>query len=138
MTDPSVTGSSATDRGATYWGLALIAFVAEICLVIGAGELGWTLGRHVGMGVGVASAVVGAAGVIVVWGLFFSPKGARRISTWPRAIIGGGAGLAMGAALLALGSQAVGITLLVAGLAVFATQLAMASGATSPPAPAPR
>lgn len=101
MTDPSVTGSSATGRGATYWGLALIAFVAEICLVIGAGELGWTLGRHVGMGVGVASAVVGAA-------------------------------------LLALGSQAVGSTLLVAGLAVFATQLAMASGATSPPAPAPR
>lgn len=127
-----------TGRGATYWGLALIAFIAEICLVIGAGELGWTLGRHVGMGVGVASAVVGAAGVIVVWGLFFLPKGARRISTWPRAIIGGGAGLAMGAALLALGSQAVGIALLVAGLAVFATQLGMASGATSPPAPAPR
>ena len=138
MTDPSVTGSSATGRGATYWGLALIAFVAEICLVIGAGELGWTLGRHVGMGAGVGLAVVGAAGVIVVWGLFFSPKAARRISTWPRAIIGGVAGPAMGAALLMLGSPAVAITLLIAGLAVFATQLAMASGAASPPAPAPR
>ena len=138
MTDPSVTGSSATGRGATYWGLALIAFVAEICLVIGAGELGWTLGRHVGMGAGVGLAVVGAAGVIVAWGLFFSPKAARRISTWPRAIIGGVAGPAMGAALLMLGSPAVAITLLIAGLAVFATQLAMASGAASPPAPAPR
>ncbi len=59
--------------------LMTLAFVAEVCLLVGLGWVGWSMGDSLVVSVGMMLLLPGAAAII--WGVWCAPMAARRLRT---------------------------------------------------------
>lgn len=96
------------------WGL--LAFVAELALVAGAGYAAYLLAHRTwGTVAGWAAAVATALIVIVIWSLWFAPKSPRRLPLLPRILLAYAMVAAAAIAVFVLGQPVPAIVLLALG-----------------------
>jgi hypothetical protein len=98
--------------------LATVAFVVEVALFGGVGAVG-------GGPAGWLAAAVATAAVLVLWGLFMAPKGARRLSPGVRTLVAFLLCAATAAGLVWAGWTWWGWFVGIAGLAVVAAQMVL-------------
>lgn len=111
-----------------YWIFALVAFLSELGLLIGATTLAWRLGQAAGMVAAIVAAVLAVAVFVALWALFMAPTAGHRLPVWPRATVAGLACVAVGVGLMGVGLRTPGLWLIAAGPLLFAGQVIMEFG----------
>lgn len=95
------------------WVLATLTFFCEVALWAGVGRIVWRQTQHINSKFAIVIGVLASLVVIVLWGLFLSPKASYRISLYSRIVVISILTLVTGYLLYRSGDKTFGLILMI-------------------------